>query len=246
MEKLCPRAVIFDLGSTLIEYETIPWEQLVLVCAEAAHDFLLTESIKLPSRNEFLEQFETTRLEYRARAVESLSEYTVPEAAVTILDNLQIAHNADLINRMFDAYYHPVRQGLYIYDDTFATLQKIKNAGMTIGLISNTIFPARTHLGELNRFGISEFFDFTIFSSTFGKRKPHPDIFKEALKQAGCEASEAVYVGDRYIEDVTGPIALGMSAILKPKKGREYPAEMPLAERRIDTLAELADHIDFG
>jgi hypothetical protein len=36
-----------------------------------------------------------------------------------------------------------------------------------------------------------------------------------------------------------------MPAILRMKEGREYPEDMPLATRRIRTLSELAEHLDF-
>ena len=62
---------------------------------------------------------------------------------------------------------------------------------------------------------------------------------------AGFAPSECLYVGDRYLEDIQGPESVGMSAILKIKPGREYPAEMPETVRRIDTLSELFDHIEI-
>ena len=246
MQKLKPRAIIFDLGSTLIEYESVPWEKLVFECAEAARQFLLNLSIDLPPKDEFLDIFESTRLEFRAEAVKTLGEYTVPEASREILSRLGIDHDDELIEGMFGAYYQRVRDGLYIYADTLRTLQRIKESNITIGLISNTIFPESAHQGELTHFGISDYFDFTVFSSSFGKRKPHADIFRHAIRLAGCRPEEAVYIGDRYLEDITGPHAIGLQAILKVKNGREYPSEMPLAIRRIRNLAELADHIDLG
>lgn len=86
--------------------------------------------------------------------------------------------------------------------------------------------------------------DFTVFSSTLGVRKPHSDIFYKAVNLAGQAPSDCLYVGDRYMEDVEGPKELGMSAVLKVKPGREYPDEMPLADRRIDNLSELFDHVE--
>jgi FMN phosphatase YigB (HAD superfamily) len=97
----------------------------------------------------------------------------------------------------------------------------------------------------LRRFGIAPLLQFTVFSSTFGLRKPHADIFRHACNLAGQNPVDCVYVGDRYVEDITGPQGIGMSAILKIKQGREYPEEMPGAERRIEHLSELFDHIQI-
>jgi putative hydrolase of the HAD superfamily len=150
-----------------------------------------------------------------------------------------------LCDKFFDAYYSAVDKHLFVYDDTVATLTRLRSRVGTIGLISNTVFPERAHHHELKRFGIAPFFDFTIFSSTFGLRKPHPDIFYKAANQAGVAPQECVYVGDRYKEDIVGPSEVGMSAILKAKEGRDYPADMPLLHRRVDSLSELFDHLDF-
>ena len=40
MDKLKVKAVIFDLGSTLIEYEKVPWMELSVECIASVGDFL--------------------------------------------------------------------------------------------------------------------------------------------------------------------------------------------------------------
>ena len=134
---------------------------------------------------------------------------------------------------------------MFIYKDTIETLRKIRDSGRTIGLISNTIFPEETHQTELIRFGIAEYLDFTVFSSTFKLRKPHRDIFHRGAELAGVSPEECVYIGDRYLEDVVGPCSIGMPSILKRWGKREYPTEMPQAKRIIVNLAELTDQIEL-
>jgi putative hydrolase of the HAD superfamily len=114
-----------------------------------------------------------------------------------------------------------------------------------MGLVSNTIFPERAHQQELDRFGLKPYLKFAVFSSTFGLRKPHQDIFYQACNMAGFAPSECLYVGDRYLEDIVGPTEIGMTAILKIKPGREYPTDMPESMRTIDNLGELADHLEL-
>ena len=58
---------------------------------------------------------------------------------------------------------------------------------------------------------------------------------------AGYAPGECLYVGDRYVEDIQGPTAIGMDAILKVREGREYPEEMPEAYACINSLAELRE-----
>jgi putative hydrolase of the HAD superfamily len=52
------------------------------------------------------------------------------------------------------------------------------------------------------------------FSSEVGVRKPHREIYADALKKLGADPSRTLFVGDRVREDVQGPQALGMRAVL--------------------------------
>jgi HAD superfamily hydrolase (TIGR01549 family) len=245
MDKLKPRAIIFDLGSTLIEYETIPWDDLGNECLESGRRFLLENGHELPSREVFEKTYNDIRDAYRRQGTETLIEWDVPAAAGMLFEALDIAHDEALLNAFFDAYYQPVERELFVYDDTLQLLNTLKPAYPVMGLISNTIFPERAHLTELQRFGIAPFLKFMVFSSTFGLRKPHPDIFYSACNLAGFAPSECLYVGDRYFEDILGPTQIGMHAILKIKPGREYPADMPEALRKIDNLLELLQHVEI-
>ncbi len=245
MEKLKPRAVIFDLGSTLIEYEAMNWDELGRECAESGREFLLRKGYDIPAGEAFHEAFADIREGYRRTAAESLIEWDVLTVAEKLFARLGLNSDDGLVDSFFDAYYKPVESRLYVYDDTVSTLREIKDTGVITGLISNTVFPERAHLGELKRFGIEPLLDFTVFSSSFGLRKPHPDIFYHAVNLAGCAPSEAVYVGDRYVEDVQGPEAIGMHAVLKMIPGREYPPEIPETVRRIESLGNLREHLDL-
>ncbi|MBD3258346.1 HAD-IA family hydrolase, partial [candidate division GN15 bacterium] len=233
LPKLQPRVVIFDLGSTLIEYESIPWDDLGVECAESGWRFLSDEGFDIPDKDDFHLSYCEIRDQYRKIARESHVEWDVPMVATKLFHKLGIRHDEKLVDKFFDAYYEPVDVKLFAYDDTLITLERIRKKYDKIGLISNTVFPERAHLAELKRFEIEPYMDFTIFSSTFGLRKPHPDIFRHAVNLAGVAPSEAVYIGDRYMEDVQGPTAIGMDAILKLKEDREYPEDMPEAKRRI-------------
>ena len=245
MEKLKPKAVIFDLGSTLIEYESIPWDELGLRCAESTYGFMKKSGYEISKYEKYFEMFDGIKKVYRDAALETLKEWTVPQVAEELFVKLKIEFNDNILQDFFQAYYTPVDEQLYVYNDTVDTLTKIREKYPVVGLVSNTIFPEKTHISELEKFGIIPFLDFKIFSSTFGWRKPHANIFYHAANLAGYAPAECVYIGDRYLEDVVGPKNIGMAAILKVKKDREYPKEMPLAIRKISTLSELSNHLDI-
>ena len=245
MEKLKPRAILFDLGSTLIEYEFLSWNELGKKCAKHAQEFLVARKIEAGEDGQFEITFDEIRSGYRKRAAESLIEWDVVQVASDLFDRFGINYDDVFLTEFFDAYYEPVAEILYAYDDAVETLKKLKTKYEVMGLISNTVFPERVHRHELERFGLEPYLDFALFSSTFGLRKPHPDIFLKAANLAGYAPSECVYIGDRYVEDIQGPAGVGMPAILKIKPDREYPEEMPEATRRIHHLSELFEHIEM-
>ena len=243
MEKLKPKAVIFDLGSTLIEYEKHPWPELMELCMKSSAAYLRKHKYEIPDDDRFIEMLVDIKAGHRKLAQDKHIEWSVPQVLEKLLSRLEIEKDEDLIDKLFDAYYKPVDKSISVYDDSAVMLDKIKNSGYTIGLISNTIFPETAHQKELKRFALDSYFDFTIFSSTFGYRKPHENIFYAAANSAGFAPSECLYIGDRYLEDITGPNSIGMDAILKKVKDREYPSEMPETTKTISNLTDLEEYL---
>jgi putative hydrolase of the HAD superfamily len=244
MERLKVKAVIFDLGCTLIEYEAYSWDEMAREAIENGHTMLRKKGIAVPDLETFHTQYVTIRDQFRKQSAEALTEWSIPRAVRLLFERLEIAHDDDLVERFFDAYYEPVEKSLFLYDDALATLEIIRERFPTLGLVSNTIFPERAHQKELKRFGINHLFDFEIYSSSFGFRKPRPEIFYQAANRAGYAPSECVYIGDRYQEDILGPTSVGMAGILKLKDGREYPEKMPEAFAEIRQLAELTEILE--
>jgi putative hydrolase of the HAD superfamily len=245
VQKLKPKALIFDLGSTLIDFPVSNWDEVSRECSLAGYGVLWMQGVQLPTADEFLAEFEEVRSELRNVAASTYQEWNMVQAAKVLFSRLGIKSDGGEPELFFDAFYKQLESHLSLYDDTIEILTRAKKRFKKVGLISNTIFPERVHHHEFDRFGLNSFFDFAIFSSTFGLRKPHPDIFVEAARLAETKPSDCVYIGDRYLEDVQGSQGAGMSAILKVVSDRAYPSEMPDVHRKITNLRDLAVHLDI-
>lgn len=82
-------------------------------------------------------------------------------------------------------------------------------------IISDAIVTPGFGLREiLEGHGLKKYFDGFAFSDEVGYSKPHPSIFQAAAEQLGVEKEEMIHVGDRDHNDVKGPQALGMRAVL--------------------------------
>jgi len=66
----------------------------------------------------------------------------------------------------------------------------------------------------LQRQGLLQYFSYLIFSDEVGASKPAAKVFRQAALGMQTAPSEIVHIGDRESNDVAGPLAIGMKAIL--------------------------------
>jgi HAD superfamily hydrolase (TIGR01549 family) len=102
-------------------------------------------------------------------------------------------------------------QHFELYDDVPAVLRQLTDAGLRIGLISNT---HRCLASFQSHFELQGLISATVSSSDHGLMKPHPSIFAAALQLLDVSPAEAVMVGDSVKHDVEGALAVGMRAVL--------------------------------
>ena len=84
-----------------------------------------------------------------------------------------------------------------------------------LAVVSDAIHsPGRCLRTWLERHGLLRHFGAFAFSDEVGRSKPHPDMFHRAATGLDIGVNEMLHVGDREHNDVCGPHALGMKAIL--------------------------------
>jgi len=90
----------------------------------------------------------------------------------------------------------------------------LKRRGYLLGLISNTgRTPGYALRMILERLGLLQFFDATVFSNEHGECKPQPSIFNALRQSLGIEFDEMLFVGDNLYADVYGAQRCGMTAV---------------------------------
>lgn len=107
----------------------------------------------------------------------------------------------------------------------------LRERGIAVGVLSNTIWPRDYHRGLFERDGVLDLVDADRYSSELAHVKPHPEAFRAICADLGVDPGEAVYVGDRIFEDVHGPQQIGMRAIWIPH------SDIP-ANQLVDVSAE--------
>ena len=107
-----------------------------------------------------------------------------------------------------------------LYDDVVPTLQRFRDEGFKLAIVSNWDTP----LDPLTeRLGIAEYFDAIVASHDARVRseKPDPHIFNYALAAVGVSAKEVVHVGDTYGADIVGAKSVGIRSILLDRDGTQ-------------------------
>jgi putative hydrolase of the HAD superfamily len=102
------------------------------------------------------------------------------------------------------------------YEDAAPALASLRRRGVSLICVSNWDCSLAAVLG---RCGLGEALDGAVSSAEAGARKPDPAIFAAALALAGCDAAEALHVGDTLEEDVEGARAAGIRALLIDRDG---------------------------
>jgi HAD superfamily hydrolase (TIGR01509 family) len=107
-----------------------------------------------------------------------------------------------------------------------------------IGVISNADGKIED---VLRRCDIASCFRTITDSGLAGFEKPHPEIFRQALKSMNATPEESLYVGDVYSVDYLGATGAGMEAILM-----DVPAAYKnKGVRRVESLEELQNLLDL-
>jgi putative hydrolase of the HAD superfamily len=125
-----------------------------------------------------------------------------------------------------------------LYEDVPAALRAMADAGIRIGLISNT---HRCLASFQSHFELQGLIAATVSSSEHGLMKPHPSIFSAALGLVDVPAAEAVMVGDSVRQDVDGALSAGMRAVLIHRGERAHASEKDLLARGVPIIRSLTE-----
>jgi HAD superfamily hydrolase (TIGR01549 family) len=193
-------AVLFDWTGTLMQFE---WSDELLAAGHRAGLAALGR--------------EAEAGEFTARFAEKLPSLLAPGAPAAVdyeaeLRDLLGPVSDGELDRFLDAEYAAWRPARSLVDSAHALLDSLRGLGLQLGLVANTWpEPARLVRRELDELGVAARLDAIVLSGEVGVRKPDAAIFERALAELGVNAEDALFVGDRLVDDVAGAAAVGMT-----------------------------------
>jgi FMN phosphatase YigB (HAD superfamily) len=233
------KAVVFDLGHTLIDYYS-NWEAPELEAIERSYK-LATENGCETAPDQFRSDLRKMLLDGRVRKEKELVEIPLYQ----VLDMVFQRHGCDVTDEMLvegmEIFYRVLVEDRNLVPGTIEMLEMVQERGYTIGLVSDVAWglPSDYPQRDMEFFHLTDYFDDMVFSTDIGLRKPHPKMFKIALSNLGADADRSIFVGNSLQCDVKGALGVGMTAVLK-KSGYYQPDEAIVPDAKVDQWTDLA------
>ncbi len=220
--------IFFDLDRTLWHFDENSRKVLVDIYTE----FELNRCIA--SANDFISTYEIINEElwtlYRNGKVEK--EKLRSERFYQTLLKYQF-DDAKLADRIGDYYVDHSPLQTILLPFAIEVLEHLKDR-YQMHIITNGF--EEIQLIKLSNSEIAHYFNQVIFSEKIGVKKPHPLIFKQAIKGAGATFHNSIMIGDDYYADICGAQRVKMDSIYFNFYKEEHNYKI---DREINCLSEL-------
>ena len=222
------RAVIFDWGGTLT-----PWHQI-------DHGELWRQACA--------PHFPAGQVAGIAAAIcaaeQGLWQVSRDSGQSATLDHVFAQAGVAATEGLLASYYALWDPHTYTDPDVAPLLRYLRERGIRVGVLSNTMWPRTAHERVFRRDEVLSLIDGAIYSSEIPWVKPQAQAFRAAMAAVGMtDPGECVYVGDRPYDDVHGAKSMGMRAVLVPHSDVP-PFAGAVPDAVITRLSELASHLD--
>ncbi len=233
------RAVIFDLGGTLIDWPD--WDGDIHRRWGLSHEYLVTTlpHVAWPTKEVYVQAMRAAEKNHWQQVAERQASNTPISLLRDGFQRLGREVSEQEVIVALDGYARAVDGWAVVFPDTRSTLLELRKRGYRLGLLSNTWWAADWHNAELATHGLETLLDEVAYTSDLPHSKPHPSVFWHIAERLGREAEECVMVGDRMVDDIGGALAAGMRAVWR---SNDYPWPKPehiTPTAVVTTLAEL-------
>ncbi|MFQ5951741.1 MAG: HAD family hydrolase [Candidatus Geothermarchaeales archaeon] len=137
------------------------------------------------------------------------------------------------IHERFNAVLEPEA-----YKDVLPTLDELRRRGIRLGMISNGYVEEIETM--LDMVGIpKEGFDVIVGVDTVGEAKPSPAVFRRALEEMDVDPGECIFVGDDARRDCEGALNMGITPYLVVRDEKQD------TDPRFRTISSLSEIIEL-
>ena len=231
-----PRAVLFDMDDTIIEFASSAGPCWKAVCDRFAPECDGVTSERLLAA---LDAYRTWYWSDPERHRVGRLDMAAARCGVIAgaFRNLGLDRSA-LIDPMAEAFAEARAEALRLFPEAIDVLRDLRSLSLGLALITNG--ESGEQRAKIERFGLAPHFDCILVEGEFGVGKPEARVYRHVLDRLGIEPAEAWMVGDNLEWDVWGAQQAGVRGIWRDVSGTGLPPTSPVQpDRIIRSLREL-------
>jgi len=234
--------ILFDFGDTLIDEKVFLNEAYKGAVYSAFKYYSISLNLE-DNIIKFSNILQDKMREFRDISPNQKEVLVRKKAIENFLLSFNIIPNLDERDLIFKSLVDGAAYSNSLFPEAINTLQRLKNAGFKIGIVSNGLAEyTRIFLREHN---LLEFFDTIIISEEVNIEKPDSNIFNIALNFLNTKPKEAVMIGNKLYEDIVGAKNAGIKAIWMNKRNIYDDYEIT-PDYTINNLLQIFEILNIG
>lgn len=201
------KAVLFDMGNTLIKYSSQPEEVFQKVLGSIGISRSVEEVKRAIAETD--REFQNLCHQHLFGKIPSTEYWNRYNSCV--LRHLNIPKNEMLTFQVQERWFNHLEWEAYPYAEK--TILELKQMGLKTGLIT-TAYEEEIDL-ILGRADLQkDLFDVIVGADTIREVKPHPNVFRHALRRLEVGPNETLFVGDSIDADYKAAESVRIKAVL--------------------------------
>ncbi len=140
------------------------------------------------------------------------------------------------LTRAAFACFLEARNRVTLFDDAQQMLNTLMTRYRLVALSNGN--------ADIQRVGLSRFFEFALNADDVGTAKPDPLMFHTMLERCGVAANEVMHIGDSPAHDVLGAQNAGLNSLWVNFERSPWPLESPEPDLEVATLKAIPATID--
>ena len=235
-----PRAILFDLDDTILEYDGSAdrvWRSVVAEFAGGTAGLDIERF--MAALNEYREWYWGDPERHRRGRLDLPRARREVVRGTFDLLGLTAPAMADEI-----AHAYSVQRELVVrpFPGAIETLTYVRAQGIRMALVTNGT--SAMQRGKIQRFGLEPCFDYILIEEEFGVGKPDERVYLHAIGQLDTHPSKSWMVGDNLEWEVATPQRLGIFSIWVDSDGTGLPETANVKpDRIIRRLSTLTDFL---
>lgn len=232
------RAILFDLGDTLLDFGEVDLPRLFQEGGRGAYAYLRSLGGNLPDLGRYLRRHLRAIHWHEFRSRLTGREFNSLDVMDRLCRRMNLRLTREQLLEVCRQWYEPLSRQARVEAGVGEMIGEFLAAGLKIGMVSNTFIPAPVLDRHLEEVGLLRYLPVRVYSCEVGRRKPHRSIFAEALRRLDALPAETMFVGDSPSADVRGANRMGMISVLKDPTGRHERCR-PLPRHTVRSLLEI-------